>query len=150
MARTWSPTDETAAGDRRRVAGIALAAASGFALGLLAGLLAGEWLGGVDAGRVRRTVHRLRGEAPEPGDPTAVRRAVQDALRADPATGSLEVRVRVLDQGLLELIGRAPSAEARERAAVRAQAAAPGWSVVNRLLVEGDDLPHGAATARPT
>ncbi len=150
MARTWHPPDETAADDRRRVAGIALAAAFGFGLGLLAGLVAGEWLGGVDAGRVRRTVGRLRGEPPEPADPTAVRRAIQDALRADPATGSLKVRVRVLEQGLLELIGRAPSAEARERAGARAQAVAPGWSVVNRLLVEGEDLPDGAATALPT
>jgi hypothetical protein len=150
MARTRYRTDETAADGRRRVAGVALAAAGGFALGLLAGLAAGEWLGGMDAGRVRRTVQRLRRAAPELGDPTAVRRAVEEALRADPATGSLQVRVRILDQGLLELVGRTASVEARERATARAAAAAPGWRVVNRLVIEGEDLPDGSAAASPT
>lgn len=122
------------------VAGIALAAAAGFGVGLLAGLVAGEWLGDVDADRVRRAV-RGRGPDQGPADAPGIERAVRNALEADAGTRYLKARARVLGEKLLELVGRVPTPPARERAAAVAQAAAPGFTIINRLLVEGQDLP---------
>jgi hypothetical protein len=122
------------------VAGIALAAAAGFGVGLLAGLVAGEFLGDVDAARVKRVVGRLStGTAPV--DAAATERTVRNALDAEAGTRYLKARPRVLGQALLELVGRVPSPAARDRAAAVAQAAAPGFTVINRLLVEGQDIP---------
>lgn len=122
------------------VAGIALAAAAGFGMGLLAGLVAGEWLGDVDANRVRRAVDRLRPGAAPP-DAVGIERAVRNALQAEAGTRYLKARPRVLGEKLLELVGRVPNPAARERAAAVAQGAAPGFTVINRLLVEGQDIP---------
>ncbi len=122
------------------VAGIALAAAAGFGVGLLAGLVAGEWLGDVDADRVRRAVRRLR--PPEaPPDAAGIERTVRNALEAEARTRYLKARPRVLGEKLLELVGRVPTQAARERAAAVARQAAPGFTVINRLLVEGQDIP---------
>jgi hypothetical protein len=133
---------------REKIAGVALAAAAGFGMGLLAGLAAGEWLGDVDADRVRRAVKQLR---PPTGPPDApgLERTVRDALEADAGTRYLKVRPRLLGEKLLELVGRVPSATARERAGAVAQAAVPGFTVINRLLVEGQDVPSGPARVRP-
>jgi hypothetical protein len=122
------------------VAGIALAAAAGFGVGLLAGLVAGEWLGDVDAARVKRAVHRLRPPA-GPADTAGIERTVRNALDAEAGTRYLKARPHVLGQKLLELVGRVPNPAARERAAAVARAAAPGFTVINRLLVEGQDIP---------
>jgi len=122
------------------VAGIALAAAAGFGLGLLAGLAAGEWLGDVDADRVRRAVRRLR-PVEGPADAAGIERTVRNALEAEAETRYLKARPRVLGEKLLELVGRVPSTAARDRAAAVAQGVAPGFTVINRLLVEGQDIP---------
>lgn len=133
---------------REHFGSIALAAAAGFGLGLLAGLVAGEWLGDVDAERVRRAVKQL-GPPPGPPDAPGLERTVRNALEAEAGTRYLKVRPRLLGERLLELVGRVPSPAARERAGLVAQAAVPGFTVVNRLLVEGQDLPRGPARARP-
>src|SRR5574342_971995 len=104
------------------VAGIALAAAAGFGVGLLAGLVAGEWLGDVDAARVKRAVDRLR-PVTTPVDAAGIERTVRNALEAEAGTRYLKARPHVLGQKLLELVGRVPGAAARERAAAVAQAA---------------------------
>lgn len=122
------------------VAGIALAVAAGLGVGLLAGLVAGEWLGDVDADRVRRVVRRLR-PVEAPPDAAGIERTVRNALSAEAGTRYLKARPRVLGEKLLELVGRAPTPAARERAAAVAQRAAPGFTVINRLLVEGQDIP---------
>ena len=133
---------------RGSVAQVALAAAAGFGLGLIAGLAAGEWLGDVDADRVRRAV---RGSRSHGGPPDAPRleRTVRNALEAEAGTRYLKVRPRLLGEQLLELVGQVPTATARERAGSVAQAAVPGFTVINRLLVEGQDLPRGPARVGP-
>ncbi len=131
-----------------KVAGIALAAAAGFGVGLLAGLVAGEWLGDVDADRVRRAVNHLRPDAAPP-DASAIERTIRNALQAEAGTRYLKVRPRVLSEKLLELIGRVPTPAARERGGAVAQAAAPGFTVINRLLVEGQDVPRGSTASGP-
>ncbi len=128
--------------------GIAVAAAAAFGLGLMAGLVAGEWLGRVDAARVRRVVHRLRPELP-PGDPGALEATVRRALRSQPATRYLKVRVRAAGERLVELTGRVGDAVARERAGATAREAVPGCVVINRLLVEGEDVPRGPTVVTP-
>jgi hypothetical protein len=109
-------------------------------VGLLAGLVAGEWLGDVDADRVKRVVGRLS-TGTTPADAAATERMVRNALEADAGTRYLKARPHVLGQALLELVGRVPGPAARERAAAVAQAAAPGFTIINRLLVEGQDIP---------
>lgn len=133
----------SSSGRTDNVASIALAAAAGFGVGLLAGLVAGEWLGDVDADRVRRAVNQLRPDA-APADAPAIERAVRNALQAEAGTRYLKVRPRVLSENLLELIGRVPTPGARERAGAVAQGAAPECTVINRLLVEGQDVPRGS------
>ncbi len=122
------------------IAGIAFAAAAGFGIGLLAGLVAGEWLGGIHPERIRRAVRGLRPPISPVRDPQAVERAVLRALKSDPRTRSLPIAVRAISPGLLELTGTVPLAELRHRAAEIAQAAAGDDVVVNRLLVEGEDV----------
>jgi hypothetical protein len=131
------------------VAGIALASAAGFGFGLLAGLIAGEWLGGVDAERVRKAVDRFRPESGGAGDRTVLEAAVRQALRSEPATRYLKVRVRALGDRLVVVTGRVGNEVARERTGEVARAAAPGCTVINRLLVEGEDLPRGSRGAAP-
>lgn len=123
--------------------GTALAAAVGLTAGLLAGLVVGEWLGDVTRERLRSAVRGLGGETP-PVDPAALERLVLRALRGDPRTRHLPIQVRVVDAGLVELTGRVPTEEARERAGEAARAVAGADAVVNRLLVEGTDVPREA------
>jgi osmotically-inducible protein OsmY len=115
--------------------GIALAAAAGFGAGLVAGLVAGELLGDLNAERVQHMVRRLGTERQEPRAPADIERAVVDALAASPVTRGLPIRVRAIDDGLLELTGRAPSEETRLRAGEIARRATGGDVVVNRILV---------------
>ncbi|GBD33590.1 hypothetical protein HRbin33_02585 [bacterium HR33] len=122
------------------IAGIAFAAAAGFGIGLMAGLVAGEWLGGVHPERVRRAVRRFGPRILPARDPQAVERAVLRALRSDPRTRNLAIGVRAISDGLVELTGTVPATELRRHAAAIAQAAAGDDVVVNRLLVEGEDV----------
>ncbi len=125
---------------KNRIAGIAFAAAAGFGIGLVAGLAAGEWLGGIHPERVRRAVRGLRPRISPAADPQAVERAVLQALKTDPRTRNLGIAVRAISDGLVELTGTVPAAELRRHAADIAQAAAGQDVVVNRLLVEGEDV----------
>lgn len=124
--------------------GTTLAAAVGFTAGLIAGVVVGEWLGDVNAKRLRTAVRRLgAGETP-PTDPVMLERVVLRALRDDPHTRHLPIQVRVVDSGLVELTGRVPSEDLRERAGEAARTVAGDEAVVNRLLVEGSDVPREA------
>lgn len=136
---------------RNRIAATALAAAAGFGLGLLAGLVAGEWLGDVDTDRVRRAVARLAAtRGATPADRAAIEHAVRSALGADAATRYLRIQVKVLGERLLELTGTVPTEEARQRAGQAAREAAPDCTVINRVLVEGEDVRHGSAAGPST
>ncbi len=120
---------------------MALAAAAGFGAGLFAGIVLGEWLGAVHPDRVRRL---FRGRvAPEPSDPSQVERAVLRALRGASATRRLNLGARVLDGGVVEITGVAPDERTRHMAGEAAAAVAGADVVVNRILVEGRDVPPG-------
>ena len=120
---------------------MALGTALGVGAGLLAGIVLGEWLGDVNPERVRRL---FRGRpTPEPMDPDHVERAVIRALRNTSSTRRLAVSARVLEGGVVELMGVAPDERTRQAAGEAASAVAGADVVVNRILVEGRDVPPG-------
>lgn len=125
------------------VVGIALIAAAGFGIGLVAGAVVGEMLGDMRGDRLRGIVSRLgRRPAAPPPDPATIQRAVRAALRGHPRTRGLDLRVHSVGAGLVELSGNAPDAVARRVAGELARAVPGAEVVVNRILVDGSDLPH--------
>lgn len=123
--------------------GIALSTAAGLGVGLLAGLLANELFGSLDSERMRRVLGRLR-KAPEPGsglDPADIEEGVTSALQQHATTRPLAIVVRALGEGIVELTGTAPTKETRVLAGQVARRAPGADVVVNRILVEGWDLP---------
>lgn len=105
--------------------------------------MAGELLGTVDAERVRRALGRLRrGESDTAGrDPLDVQREIETVFRRNPTTHQLELTVRALGDGIVELSGTAPDATARQLAADLARGVDGADVIVNRILVEGTDVP---------
>jgi hypothetical protein len=125
--------------------GLVSAAVAGVSLGIIAGVFLGDFLGRVDADRVRATVRRLRKPVlkAQPEDTEAVRREVQGALDENPKTRALDVGVRALGEGIVELTGVAPDPEARNLAGAIARGVSGTFVVVNRMLVE-DSAPSVA------
>ncbi len=117
--------------------GLSLAAAVGLGLGLVAGIAVGDLFGGAVAKRLGRSVRQLRRPAggPPSEESDHLRQAVLDALTEHPATRSLELDVRALGDGIVELTGTAPDADARDLAGSMARAVAGASVVVNRMLV---------------
>jgi len=114
----------------------------GAAVGLAAGFAGSEWLGPMDRKRAKAAFRSLAGGAtagtPPPSGSTALR-AVAVALAQDPELAGLELAVVTAGPGAVELHGWVPSRRVRARAA-RLAAAAPGIdSLLNRLLVRGED-----------
>lgn len=125
-------------------AGIALASALGLGAGLVAGLVVGELLGTVDGDRMRRAFGRLRRREPdEPRrDPLDVQRDVKATLGRNPTTRGLDLGVRALGEGIVEVTGAAPDDTARTLAGDLARGVEGADVVVNRILVEGTDVPR--------
>ena len=114
----------------------------GATVGLAAGFAASEWLGPMDRKRAKAAFRSLAGgvtdQAPAPSGSTALR-AVAVALAQDPELAELELAVVTAGPGAVELHGWVPSRRVRARAA-RLAAAAPGIdSLLNCLLVRGED-----------
>ena len=107
--------------------------------GLLAAFALSEWLGEVNPNRVRRAADRLRDSGPVRLTASAAARAVEVALRADPRLTGLSIETRAVSRGAVELRGWVPSRSLRT-AACRSALAVPGIeSVINSLLVRGED-----------
>jgi osmotically-inducible protein OsmY len=126
--------------------GLALATAAGFGVGLVVGMAGGEFLGDVTSERMKRLMRATppRGDDTTPSatlDADAAERAVSGALSEHPTTRSLAVHVRALGDGIVELMGQVPDRTARELAGTVARGVAGADVVVNRILVEGEDLP---------
>ena len=113
--------------------------ALGVGSGLLAGIALSEWVGEVNRGRVRRVADRLRESGPHRLTASASVRAVEVALRADPRLAGLSIEARAVSRGAVELRGWVPSRSIRT-AAGRTALAVPGIeSVINSILVRGED-----------
>jgi hypothetical protein len=114
-------------------------AALGAGAGLLAAIALSEWVGDVNRGRVRRIAERLREQGPTRLTAAASARAVQVALNAEPRLAGLPIEARAVSRGAVELRGWVPSRSIRT-AAGRTALAVPGIeSVINNLLVRGED-----------
>jgi hypothetical protein len=113
--------------------------ALGLGSGLLAAIVLSEWVGEVNPARVRRAAERLRESGPTRLTASASARAVQVALQADPRFAGLSIETRAVSRGAVELRGWVPSRSVRT-AAGRTALAVPGIeSVINSLLVRGED-----------
>ena len=108
---------------------------------MLAGLIAGEWLGDVHPERVRRI---LGGKTePRASDPAPLEREVLRVFKNTSATRRLNLSARALDGGLVELTGVAPDERTRQVAGEAAASVAGPDLVLNRILVQGRDIPPG-------
>lgn len=111
----------------------------GVGAGLAAGFAFGEWMGGVNPTRVRGAARRLREGAPLRLTPAASVQAVGAAFRAEAKLAGLAIEVVSFARGVVELRGWVPTRLARAVAG-RAALAAPGIdSVINSILVHGED-----------
>ncbi|MDH3458055.1 MAG: BON domain-containing protein [Gemmatimonadota bacterium] len=124
--------------------GVSLAAAAGLGLGIVAGIAVHDLFGSLRE-RVGRRLRRTDGTTPA-DDPDALRQAVLHALTQHPATRSLELDVRALGEGIIELTGTAPDADLRDLAGSTARAVAGTSVVVNRMLISD----HGGSLRRRT
>jgi len=115
----------------------------GLAAGLVAGFTLSEWVGGVNRGRVRGVARRIRAGVPTRLTTSASARAVDAALQAEPRLAGIPIEAMAVARGVVELRGWVPTRAARAIAG-RAALATPGIeSVINSLLVRGeDDLSH--------
>ena len=119
----------------------------GVGAGLLAGFALGEWVGGVNRVRVSRVARRIGEPPPTRLTIAASARAVLVALRAEPKLAGLKIDALPVARGVVELRGWVSPRAARP-AAGRAALAVPGIeSVINSILVHGeDDQPPASQT----
>ena len=111
----------------------------GLGTGLVAGFTLSEWVGDVSRVRMRGVARRLRGAAPTRLTSSASARAVEAALQAEPRLAGLAIETMAVARGVVELRGWVPTRAARAIAG-RTALAAPGIeSVINSLLVRGED-----------
>ena len=113
----------------------------GFGAGIAAGFLLGEVFGGGGTARVGRMVGSLKRA---PGTESRSDRAttILAVLEAEPELAGLHFSLVPIGRGGFELRGWVSTRAARVRASRLAQAAAGGLSIVNRLLVRGEDDTH--------
>lgn len=127
--------------DRDQLGGIQVILWTGLGLGagFAAGFVLGEWVGGVSRLRVTGAARRLREAAPTRLTTSASARAVLAALQAEPRLAGVPVEALPVARGVVELRGWVPSRAARTLAG-RTALATPGIeSVINSLLVRGED-----------
>ena len=124
--------------------GIAASAIAGIGLGVVSGLAFSQWFSEVSPGTVTGAVRRLGRKSGDgtPEQPELIERAVNGALSENPKTRQLDVRARGLGEGIVELTGSAPDRDARALAATIARGVAGVSVVVNRILVDTDELPR--------
>ena len=126
--------------DDRLSAGEALLwAALGTGAGLLAGLTLSAWVGGVSTRRMRRAAERFRETARPRLTITASVQAVRVALQAEPRLAGLGIQAVPVSRGVVELRGWVPSRIARTVAGRTALAVRGIDSVINSILVRGED-----------
>jgi osmotically-inducible protein OsmY len=118
---------------------VVLWAALGTGAGLLAAIALSELVGNVNPRRVRRMAERLREQGPTRLTASASAQAVQVALNADPRLAGLPIEARAVSRGAVELRGWVPSRSVRTAAGRTALAVAGIESVINSLLVRGED-----------
>jgi hypothetical protein len=111
----------------------------GVGTGLLAGFALSEWLGGMNRPRMERVARRLGQTAPARLTPAASARAVDAALHAETRLAGFSIEVVAVSRGTVELRGWVSDRAARTMAARVACAVAGIDTVINSILVRGED-----------
>lgn len=111
----------------------------GVGSGLVAGFVLSEWVGGVNRSRVRRAAHRLGFAGTARHTPAASARAVETALGAEPRLTGCTLEVVTISRGSVELRGWVGDRAARTVAARVARAVDGIETVINSILVRGED-----------
>lgn len=111
----------------------------GIGTGLLAGFALSEWVGGVNSNRFRRAAQRLAQSVPARVSPAASARAVDAALHAEPRLAGFVIEVVGVSRGTVELRGWVNNRSSRTLAARIACAVAGVETVINSILVRGED-----------
>jgi hypothetical protein len=111
----------------------------GVGTGLVAGFALSEWVGGVDQARVRRAAQRLGHSAPVRHTPAASARSVETALGAEPRLAGCTIEVVPISRTSVELRGWVGDRAARAMAARVARAVDGIETVINSILVRGED-----------
>lgn len=111
----------------------------GLGSGLVAGFALSEWVGGVNQSRVRRVAKSLGHSSPVHNTSAASARAVGSALSAEARLSGCILEVVPISRSSVELRGWVSDRPARALAA-RIACAVPGVdSVINSILVRGED-----------
>jgi BON domain len=111
----------------------------GVGTGLVAGFALSEWVGGVNRTRFRGAARRLGQAVPPRITPAASARAVDAALHAETRLAGFAIEVVPVSRGTVELRGWVADRGSRTLAA-RVACAVPGIeTVINSILVRGED-----------
>ena len=111
----------------------------GLGTGLLAGFALGEWVGGVNQTRVRRAAKSLGRSVGLHHTSAASARAVETALGAEPRLSGCALEVVPISRRSVELRGWVNDRPSRTVAA-RVASGVPGVeTVINSILVRGED-----------
>ncbi len=111
----------------------------GVGTGLVAGFALSEWVGGVNQTRVRRVAKSLGHTGAVHHTSAASARAVETALGAEPRLAGCALEVVPISRRSVELRGWVGDRAARTMAA-RVAGAVPGVeTVINSILVRGED-----------
>ncbi len=111
----------------------------GVGTGLVAGFALSEWVGGVNQTRVKRAAKSLGHPSPVHHTSAASARAVEGALAAEPRLSGCALEVVPISRSTVELRGWVGDRAARTLAARVACAVTGVDSVVNSILVRGED-----------
>jgi hypothetical protein len=111
----------------------------GVGTGLVAGFALSEWVGGVNRTRFRRAARRIGHPAPARTSPAGSARAVDAAIHAEPRLAGFAIEVIAVSRGTVELRGWVTDRGSRTLAA-RVAGKVPGIeTVINSILVRGED-----------
>ena len=111
----------------------------GVGTGLVAGFALSEWVGGVNQTRVKRAAKSLGHSSPVHHTSAASARAVESALAAEARLSGCALQVVPISRSSVELRGWVGDRAARTLAARVACAVTGVESVVNSILVRGED-----------
>ena len=111
----------------------------GVGTGLLAGFALSEWTGGINRPRMRRAANRLAQTTPVRLSSAASARAVEAALQSEPRLNGFTIEVVPVSRGTVELRGWVTNRAARTLAARVACAVSGIDTVINSILVRGED-----------
>ncbi len=111
----------------------------GVGTGLVAGFALSEWVGGVNQTRVKRAAKSLGHTSPVHHTSAASARAVEAALAAEARLSGCALEVVPISRSSVELRGWVGDRAARTLAARVARAVPGVESVINSILVRGED-----------